>query len=131
MAAMASQNWHTHADAAGVLCALQAQAFAVSGREQNVQAYALAVADAINTGGDQATQAYAAAFSSAYAGVHHLLLLLLWCLWTLFCVTPLPVKLLPATACIGGKTAEWYFKGPLFTAATMPWLDHVYRMHDV
>jgi hypothetical protein len=63
--------------------------------------------------------------------VHHLLLLLLWCLWTLFCVTPLPVKLLPATACIGGKTAEWYFKGPLFTAATMPWLDHVYRMHDV
>jgi hypothetical protein len=34
-----------------------------------VTSYALAVADAINTGGEKATTAYAAAFSAAYAGV--------------------------------------------------------------
>lgn len=64
-----------------VLCVLQAQAFAVSGRDNQVQAYAFAVADAINTGGAQATQAYAAAFSSAYAGACPLLLLLSMLLW--------------------------------------------------
>jgi hypothetical protein len=51
---------------------LQAQAFAVSGREsrETVRSYAFAVADAINTGGEAATTAYAAAFSAAYAGAH-------------------------------------------------------------
>lgn len=49
----------------------QAQAFAVSTEESKaaVTSYALAVADAINTGGEKATTAYAAAFSAAYAGV--------------------------------------------------------------
>jgi hypothetical protein len=53
-------------------CRLQAQAFAVSGRESRatVRSYAFAVADAINTGGEEATTAYAAAFSAAYAGAH-------------------------------------------------------------
>jgi hypothetical protein len=52
---------------------VQAQAFAVSTEESReaVTSYALAVADAINTGGEKATTAYAAAFSAAYAGVCH------------------------------------------------------------
>lgn len=40
----------------------------MSGRDRNVKAYALAVADAINKGGDQVTTAYAQAFASASAG---------------------------------------------------------------
>jgi hypothetical protein len=49
-------------------CFHQAEAFAVSGRDRTVKAYALAVADAINKGGDQVTTAYAQAFASASAG---------------------------------------------------------------
>jgi hypothetical protein len=49
-------------------CCHQAQAFAVSGRDDSVKSYALAVADAINTGGEQATTAYAQAFASGSAG---------------------------------------------------------------
>jgi hypothetical protein len=49
-------------------CLQQAEAFAVSGRAKTVKAYALAVADAINTGGEQVTTAYAQAFASASAG---------------------------------------------------------------
>lgn len=40
----------------------------MSGRDRTVKAYALAVADAINKGGDQVTTAYAQAFASASAG---------------------------------------------------------------
>jgi hypothetical protein len=51
-------------------CCHQAEAFAVSDRDRTVKAYALAVADAINNGGDQVTKAYAQAFASACAGRH-------------------------------------------------------------
>jgi hypothetical protein len=54
-------------------CLHQAQAFAVSGVDNSIEAYALAVADAINTGGDQATTAYAQAFASASAGWYMLM----------------------------------------------------------
>lgn len=47
---------------------VQAEAFAVSGRSNQVDSYARAVAQAIQSGGESATTAYAAAFSQAYAG---------------------------------------------------------------
>jgi len=51
---------------------VQAEAFAVSGRQNQVQSYARAVAQAIQTGGETATTAYAAAFAQAYAGASDL-----------------------------------------------------------
>lgn len=46
----------------------QAEAFAYSGRNKQVASYARAVAQAIQTGGQSATKAYAAAFSQAFSG---------------------------------------------------------------
>ena len=48
----------------------QAEAFAVSSQQKQVAAYARAVAQAIQKGGQSALTTYASAFAKAFAGEH-------------------------------------------------------------
>lgn len=54
-----------------LLLLLQAEAFAISGQQNQVDTYARAVARAIQSGGGSATIAYASAFAQAFAGKYY------------------------------------------------------------